>query len=139
MPVPERDIAGCAAAHATLNANLAGLTDADARRPSLLPGWTVGHVLTHIARNADSVTRRLEGAARGEIVDQYTGGYDGRAAEIDAGATRPAAALLADVHGTSAVLDALCAALDDDVWERPTRTVAGEVLPASSVVFSIRK
>jgi hypothetical protein len=32
------------------------LTDADARGPSLLPGWTRGHVLTHLARNADGGT-----------------------------------------------------------------------------------
>ena len=31
----------------------------DARSPSLLPEWSVGHVLTHIARNADSVVWRL--------------------------------------------------------------------------------
>ncbi len=44
------------------------------RGPSLLPEWSDGHVLTHLARNADSVVRRMEGAARGELVDQYPGG-----------------------------------------------------------------
>jgi len=34
-------------------------TDADVRAPSLLPGWTRGHVLSHIARNADGITRTL--------------------------------------------------------------------------------
>ena len=57
-------IDGCLAAQATLLDALAGLADDAARRPSLLPDWTVGHVLTHIARNADSVVWRLEGAAR---------------------------------------------------------------------------
>ena len=36
-------------------------TIAAARGPSLLPGWTRGHVLTHIARHADSVIRALQG------------------------------------------------------------------------------
>ncbi len=37
-----------------LLATAARLTDEDLRAPSLLPGWTRGHVLAHVARNADS-------------------------------------------------------------------------------------
>src|SRR5262245_61605993 len=102
MSRPTEYIDGCRASHATLEAHIAGLTDEVARQPSLLPDWTVGHVLSHIARNADSVVRRLEGAMRNEIVDQYVGGRQGRASEIDSGAHRSAAELLADVHTTNA-------------------------------------
>ena len=77
-------IDGCRAAHAALLADLGGLTDAQARGPCALPDWTVGHLLTHIARNGDSVVRRLEGALRGEVLDQYVGGQAGRADEIAA-------------------------------------------------------
>ena len=35
------------------------------------PGWTVGHVLAHLARNADGHTRRLEGALKGREVARY--------------------------------------------------------------------
>ena len=41
-------------------------TDSWARQPSLLPGWTRGHVLSHLARNADAMVRTLAGTARGE-------------------------------------------------------------------------
>ena len=75
-----------------------GLGDGDVRRPSRLPGWTVGHVLAHVARNADSHRRRTEGAAVNEVVDQYPGGYAGRASEIEAGAGRPASELIVDVR-----------------------------------------
>ena len=51
-------------------------------------------MLTHIARNADSVVWRLEGAARGELRDQYPGGLEQRKADIEAGAGRPAAELV---------------------------------------------
>ena len=34
-------------------------SDADVRAPSLLPGWSRGHVLTHIARNADGIAVTL--------------------------------------------------------------------------------
>ncbi|WP_433476112.1 maleylpyruvate isomerase family mycothiol-dependent enzyme [Spirillospora sp. CA-142024] len=47
------------AATRSLLATAARLDDADARAPSLLPGWTRGHVLTHVARNADGGTRLL--------------------------------------------------------------------------------
>ena len=42
---------------------LAGLDDAGARSASLLPGWTVGHVLTHLARNADGMLHLVDWAA----------------------------------------------------------------------------
>ena len=34
-----------------------------------LPDWSVRHVLTHRARNADSIVQRLAGAERGERVE----------------------------------------------------------------------
>src|SRR5215472_16842111 len=45
--------------------DLSWLTDADVREPSLLPGWTRGHVLTHLARNAEGGVRLLEWARTG--------------------------------------------------------------------------
>jgi len=52
--------AGIRESHARLHRTAAQADDATMRRPSRLPSWTVGHVLTHLARNADSVVRRLE-------------------------------------------------------------------------------
>ena len=62
---PDADIAGATAAHGRLLAAIERLTDADVAQASLLPGWTVGHVLTHLARNADSHVRMLEAAGDG--------------------------------------------------------------------------
>lgn len=64
MLVPEADIARVADAHARFIDAIEGLGAADMRGPSLLPGWSVGHVLTHVARNADSHIRRTDAAAR---------------------------------------------------------------------------
>lgn len=136
MAVPEREIAGCRESHRKLFDTLAGLTDELARRPSLLPGWTVGHVLTHIARNADSVLRRLDGARRDEVVDQYPGGEAGRAAEIEAGAGRPAAELLTDVTRSARAVDELSGSLPAEAWDRLTRSVSGRLSPASAVLRS---
>src|SRR4051812_20630542 len=125
MTRPTAFIHGCRASHATLERLVARLTDEIARQPSLLPDWTVGHVLTHLARNADSVVRRVEGALRNEIVDQYVGGREGRGGEIETGAHRSAAELIADVHATNAAVDALLASAPDDIWDRMTRPVSG--------------
>src|SRR5690349_12024814 len=43
----------------------AALDDAAVRAPSLLPGWSRGHVLTHLARNADGGRRLLSWARTG--------------------------------------------------------------------------
>jgi maleylpyruvate isomerase len=40
------------------------LTDADAREPSLLPGWTRGHVLTHRAQRLAALVRPRDADGR---------------------------------------------------------------------------
>jgi maleylpyruvate isomerase len=112
------------------------LDEDQARLPSLLPGWTVGHVLTHLARNADSVVRRLEGAARGEVVAQYPGGYEGRAAEIEAGAGRPVAVLVDDVSSSSTAVDEGFERFPSDAWDREAVSVSGFEQPVSVLPFS---
>jgi maleylpyruvate isomerase len=129
-------VAGCSAAQRALDEALAELGDAEARAPSLLPGWSVGHVLTHLARNADSVVHRLEGAARGVLLDQYPGGLAQRAADIAAGAGRPAAALVADVAQSSARVERVMAALPAAAWDAPSRTSKGVVESSRDAVLS---
>jgi maleylpyruvate isomerase len=129
-------IAGCLAAQEVLDDAVAGLDDATARRASLLPDWTVGHVLTHIARNADSVVWRLEGAAHGELRDQYTGGLDQRRSDIAAGAARPASELVADVAQSSGAVARTMAGLPDAAWDAPSRTSHGVVERSRDAVFS---
>lgn len=131
--IPAEDIAHVADAQARFDAAIARLTDDDVRRPSSLPEWTIGHVLTHVARNADSHLRRADAAARGEVVEQYPGGYEGRAAEIDAGAGRTATEMIDDVRVTgAAVLDAWRAA-PDAVWDAITTDVGGRKRPLSQL------
>ena len=57
---------GIDAAAAALQAAAEGLTAEQARAPSLLPSWTRGHVLTHVARNADALANLLHTARTGE-------------------------------------------------------------------------
>ena len=133
--IPQLDLAGARRAHATLFSRIDGLTDDDARRASLLPDWTVGHVLTHLARNADSITRVFEAANAGDVGDQYPGGAAQRTADIEAGAGRPAADLVADVRSSCERLDREWTATSDAAWALGTgRMMAGE-MPLPDIVF----
>ena len=92
-------------------------------------------MLTHIARNADSVVWRLEGAARGELRDQYPGGLEQRADDIEAGAGRPAAELVRDVRRTSAAVERAMAELPVAAWDAPSRTSRGVVESSRDAVL----
>jgi maleylpyruvate isomerase len=123
----ERDLAGALGAHRTLGAHVGGLTDEQATRPSLLPGWTVAHVLTHIARNADGLANMLEGAARGEVAEMYPGGFERRVADIEAGVDRTARAIVDDIDTSSGRLESAFAAMTHSTWNAEGITVLGPV------------
>ena len=123
MAEPTPYLLGLRASTADLLTGLAALrwSDADVGAPSLCEGWTRGHVLTHLARNADGISDTLGGALRGEIVERYPGGPDARNAAIEAGARRPFAAQVADVRDSADRLDRVLGAVGhDDGWELPT-------------------
>ena len=121
-----------------LMATIDRMGDEAVRAPSRLPEWTVGHVLTHLARNADGNTRMVGGAARGEVLDQYPHGREGRAADIEAGAARPASVIVDDVRRSADGLMAALDALPDDAWDRPVRAFAGEY-PVRNVLVARRR
>lgn len=125
---PEVAIQLCRASHVRLVSRVEDLTDGQARAPSRLPGWTVGHVLTHLARNADGHARRLRGTLRGQDVPRYQAGQ--RDADITVGAGRPAADVVSDLRAAQEALElvwAECVAAGwpnrhlrgSDSWESP--------------------
>jgi maleylpyruvate isomerase len=88
------------AATARVLETAATLTDAQVLAPSPLPGWSRGHVLTHIARNADGLRNLLTWARTGVQTPQYPS-QQARDDAIETGARRTAAELVTDI-GTSA-------------------------------------
>ena len=120
------------AAHDRLLTTVAALRPADIGQPSLLPGWTRGHVLSHLARNADSHRHLIDGADRGEEVEQYPGGREARSADIEAGAVRSPAPIVEDVRVAGWWLEDRWAEIEpgSPVWDRPCRITSGIVVPA---------
>ena len=129
-----RALRGAALAHERLVVDLAGLTDEDVQRPSLLPTWTVAHTLTHIARNADSHVAMLQAAERGEVGAQYSGGAEQRNADIEAGALRSVAALIEDVVASNVRLETAWLEMADQGWNGEGSSVFGPV-PVSDLPF----
>ncbi|HEY2950029.1 MAG TPA: maleylpyruvate isomerase family mycothiol-dependent enzyme [Micromonosporaceae bacterium] len=82
---------------------------------SLLPGWSRGHVLAHIARNADGLTNLLTWARTGVMTPQYAGPGQ-READIAAGAPRAPEAQLADVHASAARFAEAAAEMPAEAW-----------------------
>ncbi|WEH34719.1 maleylpyruvate isomerase family mycothiol-dependent enzyme [Streptomyces sp. AM 4-1-1] len=96
------------------------LTETELRAPSSLPGWSRAHVLTHLARSADSRVRLLTAARTGADLPQYPDG-ETREREIEEGAWRGADAVRADLEDSlRRVLDAI-AHHPRDAWDVPVR------------------
>jgi maleylpyruvate isomerase len=122
-----RDVDGATAAHVRLLDTVRDLGDDDLRRPSTLPDWTVGHVLAHLARNADSHVRMLDAGIRGEVAEQYDGGVAGRAIEIDRDSVRPASELIADLRAATAALERRWETMPIEAWSGQGISIAGAV------------
>ncbi|MBD7949035.1 maleylpyruvate isomerase family mycothiol-dependent enzyme [Oerskovia rustica] len=103
------------------------LDDDALRSPSALDGWTVGHVLSHVAMVGDALARQAELAARGETAEVYEGGAEGRAAGIENGATRSRDEHLDALGAAGARLDAAWDLTDRTGWDAPVTYRDGTV------------
>ncbi len=89
--------------------------DPDPGAPCMLPGWTRGHVLTHVARNADALGNLVTWARTGVVTPAYPS-REHRKADIEAGSRRPWEVLLADVRDSSARFAEAAGGLSVDAW-----------------------
>lgn len=85
------------------------------RTPSRLPGWTVGHVLTHVARNADAYTNLLTWARTGVETPAYATAT-ARTEGIEAGRSRPIAEQIDDVRAAHERFADAAAAMPAEAW-----------------------
>jgi maleylpyruvate isomerase len=91
--------------------------DLAAAQPSLLPHWTRGHLLTHLARHADAMVNLLTGVRTGVPTPGYAS-PQAREDAIRAGAGRPLAEQLADLRAATDRLAATCRDTTAEEWTR---------------------
>ncbi|GAA2318266.1 maleylpyruvate isomerase family mycothiol-dependent enzyme [Streptomyces caniferus] len=106
------DVAAVREATDRLLVSVSKLDDAAIGEPSLLPGWTRGHVLSHLARNADALGNLLTWATTGVRTPMYAG-PEAREADIERGADRSLAAHLEDLRQSAARFDTAMDALPE--------------------------
>jgi maleylpyruvate isomerase len=121
---PDRELAWVAEAQARFEQAVTEL--ADLRGPSRLPGWTRGHVVTHVARNAEALSRLLSWARTGIETPMYPSGQ-ARDADIQSGASRPLLTQLDDLRSTAAAFAATAQQLSAEQWAATIGTRHGPV------------
>ncbi|GAA1763895.1 maleylpyruvate isomerase family mycothiol-dependent enzyme [Streptomonospora arabica] len=102
--------------------------------PSLLPGWTRGHVLAHVSRSAEAMIRILEGAREGVQADMYASA-EARERDIEDGAGRAPEEQAADLEATAERLAEVVRTMPEEAWTFEIRHRSGRVFPAARVVW----
>jgi maleylpyruvate isomerase len=108
------------------------LPDDAFREPCALPGWTRAHLVAHLARNAEALTRLATWARTGVETPMYPDPH-ARAADIETSAKAPVATLRAELVSTAEDLDSALAALDERTWQSTVRSAQGRAMPATDV------
>ena len=114
------------------------LDDVAMAEPSLLPGWTRGHVVTHIARNADAMVNLLTWALTGVETPAYPS-MEVRSADIEAGAGRNAGDLRSDVVRSHERLMTTARRLPDEAWSRAIRWGRDDSTAPASIIPVLRE
>ncbi|GGU88897.1 maleylpyruvate isomerase [Streptomyces litmocidini] len=122
----ERDLASVREATERLLNDAASWDNAAVAEPSRLPGWTRGHVLAHVSRNADALVNVLRG--RPMYASAET-----RDADIERDADRPLDAQLADLRATGERFQEAGAEPAD--WSRTVELRNGVTDSASRIPF----
>jgi maleylpyruvate isomerase len=113
--------------------SVAKLSDEQFGEPSLLPDWSRGHVLTHLARNADGFRNLFTWAQTGVEMPMYPSA-EARAADIEAGASRSGDELKADVSDAAKSLTSKARELPDEAWLTEVRMIRGPAAPTWSML-----
>jgi len=112
-----------------------GLGPDEVSAASLCVGWSRGHVLTHLARNADALARVCRAVLTGEADTMYDSDT-ARDAEIEEGAGRSAAELAEAVRATAAALAPQIAQIGvEHVGRTVERVPGGRLISAERVPF----
>ncbi|MGH3875666.1 MAG: maleylpyruvate isomerase family mycothiol-dependent enzyme [Actinophytocola sp.] len=127
-----RCLADVRAATERLDQAVGELDDRRMHQPSLLPGWTRGHVITHLARNADAFVNLLTWARTGVEHPMYQSNAD-RDADIEEGAHRLAQVVHEDLRAASDRFADAGERLTDSQWLASVAGRGSTVFPAANI------
>jgi len=109
------------------------MTSSDLRAPSLLPGWSRAHVLSHLARGADAMRNLLAGARAGQDRPAYAS-PEARHADIDRSAAAEAKDLVDDLVGSAMALRTVVRQLPDAAWRYQVQILDSLRFPATQLL-----
>lgn len=132
VPAVTDSLAWAADGAAHLRGLMTRLGDDAFRAPSLLPGWTRAHVLTHVARNADAMINLLMWARTGIVTPAYASA-EARNEAIEKGAIRSPTEIRDDVTASSDRLAHVVRELPEAAWAALVTNVQGRVMRASAI------
>ncbi|MFG2191011.1 maleylpyruvate isomerase family mycothiol-dependent enzyme [Streptomyces sp. NPDC048639] len=131
---PIKDMAAVREATDRLLVTARGLDDAALREPSRLAGWSRGHVLAHVARNADALLNVLTAARTATHVPMYASA-ESRTEDIERDAPRPLAAQIEDLASSAELFNSEAASLHPEAWQRTVELRNGVTDLAARVPF----
>ncbi len=108
------------------------LREGDQQAPSLCDGWTRGHVLTHLARNADAIGNLVTWAVTGVPTPMYPS-IEAREHDIQSGSTRSLAELVADIEQSGTRLGGVADSLRADHATREVELRGGWTVTAAEL------
>ncbi|GED84246.1 hypothetical protein TNCT6_13310 [Streptomyces sp. 6-11-2] len=111
---------------------VAGLDEAGFSAPSVLPEWTRGHLVAHVAANADALCNLVHWAATGEETPMYASAEE-RVAGIAKGSTLSAEELRSWLTGSAHRLAEGLDGLTDERWQHKVVTAQGRTVPATEL------
>lgn len=134
---PALEIDTCRSSHRRLVDAVARLSDDILRSPSLLPGYSRGHVVSHLINKVTAHVSLFVGASVGEVRRLHPEGHDADVAAA-LGAGRSAEALRSDLERAFEQLESAWEFLGDELWDRQAIMTAGHRTMAEVVGHHLR-
>lgn len=113
---------------------LSGFDSGQLLRPSLLEGWTVAHVISHVNSNARALVNLTVWASTGVETPMYSSN-DQRASDIEAGAGKPLESLVSDFDSSADELSRSLLSLSPEQLDYMVKSAKGRDISTSEIAW----
>lgn len=114
------------------------LNEHDTPGPSLCRGWSRGHVLAHVALNADSLVNLMRWARTGVETPQYAS-WEVRDGDIESASGRTLGEHLAALTESAARFEHAAESLPPERWSSIVAGIGGDPQPVSNYLMGRRR